>query len=176
MKYLTLIAALTFSFALSAQNTNVQKETKTTTVTVDNGKEKKKLVKTESLNATQDVELENAETKELNKNVKDTPVNVTRSTTIAADRDFNRELGQISNYSLNGKNYVFVTDKTGYRISSPEQKDFGKLRRTSDNRYIVKTSQKTSVGYFDANGNFVVESYDDATDSVTIETYTPVKQ
>lgn len=176
MKYLTLIAALAFSYSMSAQNTNVQKETKTTTVTVNNGKEKKKLVKTEELEATQDVELEDAESNKLNKNVKQTPVRVQSSTTVAVDPDFNREIGQISNYTMNGQDYVFVTDKMGYRISSSANKEYGVLRKTSDNRYIFKTKDKTSIGYFDANGNLVVESYDNDRDGVIKETYTIVKK
>lgn len=175
MKYITLIMMLSFGLVLNAQNTNVQKETKTTTVTVNNGKEKKKMVKTENMDATQDVELEDADSNELNKNVKQSPVRVQSSTTVATDPDFNREIGQISNYTMNGQNYIFVTDKSGYRISSPTDKELGKLRKTSDNRYIFKTKEKTSIGYFDTYGNLIVESYDDVTDSVSKETYALVK-
>lgn len=176
MKYITLTLMLSFGLVLSAQNTNVQKETKTTTVTVNDGTEKKKMVKTEKVSASQDIELEDADSKNLNKNIKQTPVMVQSSTTVATDPEFDSKIGQISNYTMNGQNYIFVTDKTGYKISSPADKEFGKLRKTSDNRYIFKTKEKTSVGYFDKAGNLVIESYDDKTDGVMVETYTRVKQ
>ena len=55
-------------------------------------------------------------------------------------------------------------------------KDFGVLRKTSDNRYIMRTKEKTSIGYFDTNGNLIVESYDDSSDGIVKETYTVVKK
>ncbi len=176
MKRIALTAMLFIGLALNAQNTNVQKETKTTTVTVNNGKETKKMVKTENLEATQDIELEDADSKQLNKNIKQTPVRVTSSTSVEADPDFNREIGKITNYSMNGQNYIFVTDKMGYRVSTSANKDFGVLRKTSDNRYIMRTKEKTSTGYFDASGNLIVESYDDSSDGIVKETYTVVKK
>jgi hypothetical protein len=50
------------------------------------------------------------------------------------------------------------------------------LRKTSNNNYIYKAKNKTSFGYFDANGNLVLESYDDKTDKVIIETFIMVKE
>ena len=45
------------------------------------------------------------------------------------------------------------------------------LRRTSNNNYIYKNKDKFSVGYFNADGNLVLETYDEKTDKITIETY-----
>jgi hypothetical protein len=42
--------------------------------------------------------------------------------------------------------------------------------KTSNNNYIYKAKDKTSYGYF-ADGNLILEHYDEATDTVTITTY-----
>lgn len=93
---------LAFSITLSAQNKNVQKETKTTTVTVDNGTREQKVVKTESVEAQQEIKLKNAKSKKLNKEVKETPVLVKSSTTISGDGIPTQEIDRSSYYEMNG--------------------------------------------------------------------------
>lgn len=170
----TMMVAL--GLTLNAQNTNVTKATKTTVVTVNDGSQPKKLVKTENTQAVNEIELKDADSKKLNKDSQETPVQVSTSTTVAADSGFNPRIGQITNYQMGGKTYLFISDKAGFNVKSPDNKDLGKLRRTSNNNYIYKTPKATSIGHFDANGNFVVETYDDKTDGVTVETYTVVRQ
>ncbi|MFP9098312.1 hypothetical protein ACLI09_04600 [Flavobacterium sp. RHBU_24] len=169
MKTLAVAILLAAGFSATAQvNQNVTKESTTTTVTVNNGTGKpKKITKTETTEAKQNIELKDADSQKLNKEVKQTPVQVSQSTTIKGD-------GIPTYYELNGERYVFVTDHDGYRISSPSVKEYGLVRRTSNGQYIFRTKTGTSVGYFDGNGNFVVETYDDATDGFTKETYSKV--
>ncbi|MBC8645012.1 hypothetical protein H9W95_16205 [Flavobacterium lindanitolerans] len=45
------------------------------------------------------------------------------------------------------------------------------MRATTTNSYIYRGKNQTSIGYFDTNGNLVVETYDDKSDKVSIETY-----
>jgi hypothetical protein len=171
MKRIMIIIAIALGISLNAgaQNKNVTSETKTTTVKVDDGTGKPKTVtKTQNVSTQQNIELKDANSKKLNKDIKDTPVQVTSSTTIQGD-------GIPTYYEMNGQRYIFVTDKTGYKISSPTIKDYGVVRKTSDGHYIYRTKTATSVGYFNENGEFVVESYDDGADGITVETYTPVK-
>jgi len=168
---------LAFGLTLSAQvNQNVTKESKTTTVTVNDGTAPKKVVKTEKTEATQQIELKDASSKKLNKDIQQTPVQVNASTTISGDGIATQEVDRSSYYQLNGQNFHFVTDNSGYKITAPDNSNIGVLRRTSNNNYIYRTKDRVSVGHFDANGNFVLESYDDKTDGVTVETYTRVKQ
>jgi hypothetical protein len=63
----------------------------------------------------------------------------------------------------------------GYKVTSSELKKPAILRATSTNTYIYRSKDRTSVGYFDTNGDFVLESYDDQSDKVSIEKYTRVK-
>ena len=177
MKNIALVIMLALGVSLNAQvNKNVTEETKTTRTTVNNGEGTRTVVKTEKTEAQQNIELKDANSKKLNKDVKETPVQVSSTTTISGDGIATQEIDRTSYYQMNGQNYRFVTDKTGYRISSPDNTDYGILRKTSNNNYIYRTKDRTAVGYFDASGNFVVETYDDKTDGVTVETYTRVKQ
>jgi hypothetical protein len=169
MKSLAIAILLAAGLSATAQvNQNVTKESTTTTVKVDDGTGKpKKITKTETTEAKQNIELKDADSKKLNKDMKATPVQVSQSTTIKGD-------GIPTYYELNGERYVFVTDRDGYRISSPAVKEYGIVRKTSNGQYIFRTKTGTSIGYFDENGNFVVENYDDATDGFTKETYSKV--
>jgi hypothetical protein len=177
MKNIALITMLALGITLNAQvNKNVTKETTTTTTTVNDGQKPRTIVKTEKTEAQQNIELKDAESKKLNKDVKPTPVQVTSSTTVSGDGIPTQEIDRSSYYQMNGQNYRFVTDKTGYKISAPDNTDYGILRKTSNNNYIYRTKDRTSVGYFDANGNFVLETYDDKTDGITVETYTRLRQ
>jgi hypothetical protein len=176
MKNFAITILLAVGLSATAQvNQNVTKESTTTTVTVNDGTgAPKKLVKTQNTEAVSELELKDANSKKLNKEAYETTPQVTSSTSVVRDEGFNAKIGQISNYQMGGKDYVFVTDKGGYRITTPDNVEYGKLRRTSNNQYIYRTKTGTSVGYFDAAGNFKVETYNDGTDGVTVETYTKV--
>jgi len=173
MKNIAVVIALVLGLSVNAQvNQNVTKESTTTTVKVNDGTGTKKLVKTKNTESTSELELKDANSKKLNKDAYETAPQVTSSTSVEADSGFNARIGQISNYQYNGSNYIFVTDKSGYRIATSDNKDYAKLRRTSNGQYIFKGATTTSVGHFNPNGDFVVETYDDKTDGVTVETYT----
>ncbi|MFP9113150.1 hypothetical protein ACLI1A_04365 [Flavobacterium sp. RHBU_3] len=168
MKKIALLVLLSAGFTVAAQTQNITKESTTTTVTVNNGTGKpKKITKTETTEARQNIELKDADSKKLNKDMKPTPVQVSSSTTIQGD-------GIPTYYELNGEKYIFVTDKGGYKISSDADTKYGVVRRTSTGQYIYRTKNATSIGYFDEKGNFVVERYDDNTDGIMVETYTKV--
>jgi hypothetical protein len=176
MKSIVTIIMLSFGLVMTAQvKKNVTEENKTTKVTVNDGSDPKTLVKTEKKEATQNIELQDANSKKLNKDIKQTPVEVKATTTISGD-GIQSQTDRLTYYEMNGRKYTFVSDKAGYRIASPDNNDYGLLRKTSNNNYIYRTKDKTSIGYFDANGNFVVETYDDKTDGITVETYTRMKQ
>lgn len=172
MKNIAAIIFISLSVTLSAQvNKNVTEETKTTTVTVNNGSTPKTVTKTEKTSAQQNIELKDAESKKLNKDVKATPTMVTSTTTVSGT-NVPTQVSSSSYYTMDNTRYQFVTDPAGYRISAPDNTNYAIIRKGANNNYIYKTKDKTSIGYFDANGNFVVESYDEKTDGITIQTYT----
>lgn len=178
MKKILIIIALAFGLTTYAQNkTNVSKETKTTTTTVNHGDEEKKVVKTEQVTTQQSLELKDAQSKKLNKDLKPTPTKVTKTTTISGD-GIATQTGHTTYYELNGRRFTFVSDKTGYRISSPDVREYAVVTRTaSDGKtYTYTTKSGTSKAYFDADGNFVVETYDAKSKKTIKETYIKVKQ
>lgn len=172
MKNIATIIFLSLGFALNAQvNKNVTEETKTTQVTVNNGSTPQTVTKTETKSSQQNIELKDAESKKLNKDVKVTPTQVTATTTVSTN-EVPTQVSSSSYYTMDNNRYQFVTDPSGYRITAPDNTNYAIIRKAANNNYIYKTKNGTAIGYFDANGNFVVESYDEKSDGITIQTYT----
>jgi hypothetical protein len=173
MKIILLgIAAFLFSINIQAQKKNVKSEVTTSTTTVKNSDGKKEVIRTKEIEEVQRIELKDADSKVLNKEIKESPVEVTATTritengvtkVIAVDRS--------AYYNLDGVKYQVASDKSGYTMFAPDGERAAILRRTSNNNYIYKAKDKTSYGYFTADGNLVLENYDEATDTVTITTY-----
>ena len=170
------MAAFLLTLNIQAQNKNVKSEVKTTVTTVKDSEGEKKLVKTQEVKEVQNIELQDADSKELNKEMKQTPVQVTATTEVTANGVTRvLDVDRSAYYNLNGSKYKVAVDKSGYTMFTPTGKKSAILRRTSNNNYIYKNKNKTSFGYFDANGNLVLETYNDKTDKVTVTTYVIVK-
>lgn len=179
MKTIVLtIAAVVFTFSVNAQNKNVTQVTKTTVTTVKDSDGEKKLTKKQNVSEVQNIELQNSDSKSLNKEVKETPVQVTTTTQITNPDGTTRtvDVDRSSYYDYNGKKYQITLDAAGYKVTDPDTKTTSLLRKTSTNAYIYKDKDRTAVGFFDTNGNLVIERYDDQSDKVTTETYMPIKQ
>lgn len=177
MKTLILgITAFLFALNVQAQNTNVKSEVKTTVTTIKDSDGQKEIIKTQDVKEVQNIELKDADSNALNKERKETPVNVTAVTKVSAD-GFTEVINvdRSAYYILNGKKYQISNDKGGYTMYYPDGKKSAILRRTSNNNYIYRTNNNNSFGYFDADGNLKLETYDPKTDQITITTYTIIK-
>jgi len=172
-----LLTAFLFSLNGQAQNQNVTNVTKTTVTTVKDSDGEKQIVKKQDVQEVQSIELQNADSKELNKDLKQTPVQVTSTTQITNPDGSTRtvDMDRSSYYESNGQKYQVQLDASGYTITSPQSKKPALLRKTSTNSYIYRTKDQTAIGYFDTNGNLVLETYDDKSDRVSIQTFTKVK-
>ena len=108
--------------------------------------------------------------------VVDSPVEVTKTTKITNPDGTTRtvDIDRSSYYESNGKIYKLDLDASGYVITQGEMKAL--LRKTSTNSYIFKSDNKTAIGYFDTEGNLVIEFYDDKLDIVNIEKYAVIKK
>lgn len=159
--------------SVQAQNKNVTDIQKTTVTTVKDSDGEKKILKTQEVKEIQNIELQDADSNALNKDVKSTPVEVISTTTITNPDGSTRtvDIDRSAYYDYNGKNYQLKLDPAGYAIISSDNKKIGVLRATSTNSYIYRGKNATSIGYFDTKGNLVVETYDDKSDKVTVETY-----
>ncbi|MBB1193383.1 hypothetical protein DNC80_06825 [Flavobacterium sp. SOK18b] len=169
--------ALLFSVNSQAQIKNVKSEVKTTVTTIKDSKGEKQLVKTQEVKETQNIELKDAESNALNKEIKQTPVQVTAITAVTANGVTNIvDVDRSAYYNYNGQKYQVSLAETGYNMYLPNKEKAAVLRKTSNNNYIYSTKSKTSFGYFNADGNLVLESYDPATDKITSEIFEMIKE
>jgi hypothetical protein len=177
MKNIVLgIVAFLFSLHIQAQNKNLKTEVKTTTTTIKDSEGEKKIIKTQEVQEIQNIELKDAESKILNKDIKETPVQVTEITKITDNGQIKLiDVDRSAYYIYNDKKYQVVLDEKGYVMYFPNGEKSAILRKTSKDNYIIKTKNNFSFGYFDENGNLVLETYDDKTDEVIITTYIIIK-
>ena len=170
---------MTFAFAmllatgLQAQNTNVTDVTKKTVTTVKDSDGTKKVVKEQNIKAKQTIQLENADSKALNKDMKASPVELESTTTVTNPDGTTRTVAtdRSAAYQFDGKNYMLSLDPSGYVVTDVDNAQIGILRATTSNSYIFRGKNSISVGYFDINGNLVLDTYDDNSDKVTTRTF-----
>lgn len=158
---------------INSQNKNVKDETKTTTTTVVDSKGEKTYVKKENTREVQNIELKEQNPKNINMDLKDSAVMVKSTTTITNPDGSTRtvDIDRSSYYLLNGKKYNVALDSRGYRILSEDNKEEAFLRKTSTNSFIYRNKNKIAIGYFDVEGNLILETYDPKTDTVFYEKY-----
>ncbi|MES2411442.1 MAG: hypothetical protein V4535_08370 [Bacteroidota bacterium] len=172
MKTIILGAALLLTMSIQAQNQNKKTETKTTTTTVKDDKGVRQVVKNEEIKQVQDIELNDVPAGTKNTDIKPSAVQVTETTKVSVDGvERTIDVDHSAAYSSSGETYKLAADKSGYRVMNNTNNTVSLLRRTSNNSYIYKSGDKFSVGYFDANGNLVLETYDEKTDTISTQVY-----
>lgn len=170
---LSLILCTSYGFA---QNKNVQTEEKTTVRTIRDSDGEKKIVKKEEKQEVQNIEFEDNGKNTLNKDMKNTPVEVTSKTEVSVDGVTRSiDVDRSAYYNLDGTKYEVAVDKTGYSLKNTKGKNLGILRKTSNNNYIYVENNKVSVGYFDNDGNLILETYDSKNDVMIVDKYMVVK-
>lgn len=162
---------------INSQNKNVKDETKTTTTTVVDSKGEKTYVKKENTREVQNIELKEQNPKNINMDLKDSAVMVKSTTTITNPDGSTRtvDIDRSSYYLLNGKKYNVALDSRGYRILSEDNKEEAFLRKTSTNSFIYHNKNKIAIGYFDVEGNLILETYDPKTDTISFQKYIVTK-
>ena len=171
------IVAFLFTINSQAQIKNVKSEVKTTVTTTKDSDGQKKSVKVKETKEVQKIELKDAGSNALNKEIKATPVEVTAITSVTANGVTNIvDVDRSAYYDFNGVKYQVKTAESGYNFYLPNEEKAAVLRKTSNNNYIYNSNTKTSYGYFDGNGNLILESYDAKTDTITIETFNIIKK
>ena len=162
---------------INSQNKNVKDETKTTTTTVVDSKGEKTYVKKENTREVQNIELKEQNPKNINMDLKDSAVMVKSTTTITNPDGSTRtvDIDRSSYYLLNGKKYNVALDSRGYRILSEDNKEEAFLRKTSTNSFIYHNKNKIAIGYFDVDGNLILETYNPKTDTISFQKYIVTK-
>ena len=170
---MTFAIALLLSAGMQAQNSNVTDVTKKTVTTTKDSDGEKKVIKEQNIKARQTIELENADSKALNKDMKASPVELTSTTTVTNPDGTTRTVAmdRSAAYQYEGVNYTLALDPSGYIVTDSSNAKIGLLRATTNNSYIYKGKNSISVGYFDVDGNLVMDTYDETSDKVTTRTF-----
>ena len=168
----TSILAILVSTGMVAQNKNVTKTSKTTVTTIKDSDGEKQLIRTQNTDQQQNIEFKDADSNALNKDQAATPVEVTSTTTVTLPDGTTRivDVDRSAYYTLGDNQYKVYVDSKGYTMLN-DNKKAGVLRNLSNNSYIYKTADRTSVGYFDQDGNLVLQTYNDKTDEITTEIF-----
>ncbi|MBK5212445.1 MAG: hypothetical protein JJE55_02140 [Flavobacteriaceae bacterium] len=161
-KILIVLALAAFTTGIAQENRNEKKETVVTKTAVksDLGTDvsTKAVTKTEK----QVIALDASEANQTNQSIQMEPVKV--NTDVSYDYDGNRF------------KFINQKDQNGYRMmtikDNATQDEYAVIKPTSQNGYYILSKDGTSsFGYFNADGNFVVERYDAKNDVVVSDIY-----
>jgi hypothetical protein len=141
--------------------------------TIKDSEGEKKVVTQQNTTEKQNIEFQNANTNELNKDMAASPVQVTSTVTVTGPDGKTRmvDVDRSAYYSVGGAKYQVKPDNTGYTMVDATGKRAGLLRQLGNNTYIYRANNSTSYASFDANGNLVIQTYDDKNDTFTTTTY-----
>lgn len=103
----------------------------------------------------------------------DTPIKVTKTIEIDTDSDpFYDAADKTVYYNRNAENFTFTSDSNGFLMASSDNPSYATARKSASNHFYLMTIKGLpGVGYFDRNGNFIVEYYDARNDAMIIESY-----
>lgn len=163
MKKIFLIFALAaFTTAIAQENVNTKKESVTTKTAVKDSKGTDVSSKTISTSEEQTIGLEARDVNKTNQSIVMKPVSIDSDVT----------------YGYDGNRFKFLSQKDtkGYRLMTVKdnatQEEYAIIKPTSQNGYYIYSQNgKSSFGYFNEDGNFVVESYDPKTDAIVNQIY-----
>ncbi|WP_339701374.1 hypothetical protein [uncultured Marixanthomonas sp.] len=160
------LAAFTTGFAQDNKNKNEETETTTTKTYVkfNEGVNQKVDVKTKKVKKTKDQALE----------LKNESADKTNFTSVMKDPKVKTDVS----YGYEGNRYKFINqkDKDGYRLMTVQDqathKEYAIIKPSSQNGYYIMSQDgEESFGYFNTNGDFVVEKYDAKNDVVVKNIY-----
>ncbi len=144
---------------------NVSEEVKTTTIKVDNGTEvKEKKIKV-TTRKEQSIELDEKDKNKMDQDIVESPVKVKRTIEIDDDGDNSYDSKvEVGFYEFEGKRYHFKKMNNGFLVSSENKEnpnDFGNIVRfNKENHYLFRNAETIGIGYFNTEGNFIIEYYD----------------
>lgn len=156
------LAVATTGFAQDNKNKNKKSETVTTKTTTRDNKGDDTAIKSVTEREKQVISLQ-ADNK-----------NQTNQSMVMSPAEVDTEV----NYGYEGSRFQFVNqkDKDGYRLmtvrDNAKHEEYAIIKPTSqDGYYILSKDGTTSFGYFNQEGNFVVERYDEKLDQIVSDVY-----
>jgi len=167
-----LVLSMTFMFA---QNKDVLEETITKTKTTVDNKGAEKVSKSMLVRKEQNVELSQEDQNKINQTRIDSPTKVTTHQTVV-EGDSKVMLDKKATFVCNGSECDFTPQSDGFTIASKDDAGLNATTYVSSNKnFIVETENGNGIGYFDANGDFVVEYYDKNTNELIKRVYSSKK-
>ena len=161
-KVLLIFALAAFTTGFAQENKNLKTETVVTKTAVKDSKGVQESTKSVSIKQKQELELAPSDSRQVNQSVVMSPVKVDSDVT----------------YDYDGNRFQFLSqkDEDGYRLmtvmDNKTHDEYAIIKPTSQNGYYIYSKNgKSSFGYFNEEGNFVVESYNPETDAVVNEVY-----
>lgn len=181
MKNLLYAGLFLISGALFAQEKpkNMSEETEVKTVKINNGEkvvENKVKVTTRT---EKKVELDKADAGQVNQDMVVRDKTVKKTIAIDNDNDpfYDSEI-ELVTYVNDGKEYSFVRNKNGFTVAMKDSKmKYGNaMKSTLDGRYYIFNNKDYSgIGYFDQDESFVVEYYDNNSNTLITKKYLTIK-
>lgn len=165
-------------YAQEKTPTDKMETTKTTTTTIDKNGEKQVVGKVkETTRKEQKIKTNQYGGETVNGYKVDTPIKVSKTIQIDKDWDpFYDMKNKIVYYNLNGEPMTFNSTDSGFSIASSQNDSHGTARKSaSSHLYLTNIQGHSGVGYFDNNGNLIVEYYDDKIDMMVTEIYKVTK-
>ena len=161
-KILLIVSLAAFTAGFAQENKNEKTETVVTKTAVKTDKGTKVATKAVTQSQQQVIALDDSDQNETNQSVVMKPMEVNTSVS----------------YGYDGNRYQFMNqkDEKGYRLmtvkDNASQEEYAIIKPTSQNGYyIMSQNGSSSFGYFNAEGNFVVERYDSKTNSIVSDVY-----
>lgn len=176
--YAVSFLMVTGVYAQDKKPIDKMEETTTTKTTINKNGEK---VSENTVKVTtkkeQEIKTEQREGNTTNGDKVDTPIKVTKTIEINSDSDpFFSANDKTVYYNYNDDKFTFTSGSNGFLMSSSENPSYGEARKSASNHFYLMTIKgQPGVGYFDSNGNFIVEYYDKDNDAMIMESYEMVK-
>ncbi|WOD43314.1 hypothetical protein [Hwangdonia lutea] len=179
MKNLIYVFALLFIGSAMAQEKpkEVKQETKVKVVKTKNDKETKEKKVKVITRETADVKLDKNDKNKVNQSRVNATKKVEKMVMVDDDNDADYDILTKETFFVSGdQTYKFTPNDKGFDIifdnDNNEFVKIGKAWSTSaSGNYIIRGEMHNGIGYFDKNGNFVVEYFDENTKRVKKMTY-----
>jgi hypothetical protein len=119
-----------------------------------------------------------AQRHKLNQDLVTTPVAVTKTVMIDNDMDpFYDDKTKVRYFTYKGKKYGFYVDENRrdflitYRLKSKDINSARAIMSNNKNYYIVSGADFNGIGYFDTNRNFVIEYFDEKSNTLEVAVF-----
>ncbi|MCF7560727.1 hypothetical protein L3X39_08760 [Sabulilitoribacter multivorans] len=180
MKNIIYVCALllcTSSLMAQEKPKETKEETEVKVVKIKDGDkttEKKVKVVTRE---TASVKLNEKDKNKVNQDRVNTSTKVEKMVMVDNDNDENYDvLSKETYYKIGDKNYLFKPSDRGFDIAFNKDKAMfipveKALNTNANGHYLVNGESYTGIGYFNKEGNFVIQYYDNEKDSIETKTY-----